>query len=374
MIKIGTLTYHRSHNYGSVLQAYALEKILNCFANVDCEIIDYYPPNYKLLYSVFVKNNSLRNILRNLYVALHYKQRRDRYNDFCEFQKRYKLSNNSYNERIELLDELDNLYDVIVCGSDQIWCSDAPDFSMAYFMPRLKKVKKISYAPSMGYGEFKNTKYEKPVKDALSEFSAVSVRENDGAEKIKALMGENFDVNVVLDPTFLMPVNEYDDLCAKRVVNEDYIFFYSVGFREQNAQIMKYVSEKLGLPVYTLSTSSSSIKYKKYGIKFADNNSPEAFLSLIKNAKLVFSSSFHGNVFSIIFRKNFFSLYTVEKGERVDDPRLNTLVGKFGLSNTELDINNYKSVDYNRKINYNEDVIMEKIEESRKYLKDAISI
>ena len=137
---------------------------------------------------------------------------------------------------------------------------------------------------------------------------------------------------------------------------------------------MKYVSEKLGLPVYTLSTSSSSIKYKKYGIKFADNNSPEAFLSLIKNAKLVFSSSFHGNVFSIIFRKNFFSLYTVEKGERVDDPRLNTLVEKFGLLNTELDINNYKSVDYNRKINYNEDVIMEKIEESRKYLKDAISI
>lgn len=372
MIKIGTLTYHRSHNYGSVLQAYALEKVLNSFPNVDCEIIDYYPPNYKLLYSVFVKNNTLRNIFRNLYVLLHYKQKKERYNGFIEFQKKYKVSKNSYIENPDLLKDIDGVYDVVVCGSDQIWCSDAPDFSMAYFLPMLKNTKKVSYAPSMGYGEFENTIYQNDVKNALELFDFVSVRENDGADKLKKLLGEDFNVSVVLDPTFLLPVSEYDNICSKRIFDEDYIFFYSVGFREQNGKIMEYISKKLGLPVYTLSTSSSSFKYKKYGIKFVEKSSPEDFLSLIKNAKIVFSSSFHGNVFSIIFRKNFFSLYTVANGKREDDPRLNTLTNTLVIPDRAVDINNYKDIDYNKEIVYDENAIKNAIDKSRDYLVNGI--
>ncbi len=372
MIKVGTLTYHRSQNYGSVLQAYALEKLLNSFPNVDCEIIDYYPPNYKLLYSVFVKNNSLRAIARNLYVLLNYKQRKDRYDNFISFQKNYKISKNSYNEKIELMDEIDNIYDVIVCGSDQIWCTDAPDFSMAYFMPRLNNVKKVAYAPSMGYGEFKNTDYENDVKNALKNFDHISVREDDGADKIKNLIGNESKVDVVLDPTLLLPTTEYDKICANNKIKGDYIFFYSVGFRPQNAQIMKYVSEKTGLPVYTLSTSSSSLKYKSYGINISEYSSPEDFLALVKNAKLVFSSSFHGNVFAVIFRKDFYSLYTFENGKRTDDPRLNTLYKSLGLKDRGIDIENYKNLDYFKPIEYNEEKIKSEIERSKNYLINAV--
>lgn len=372
MIKVGTLTYHRSHNYGSVLQSYALEKVINSLPNVECEIIDYYPPNYKLLYSVFVKNNTIRNIARNLYVLLHYKQKKERYDGFVNFQKKYKVSKKSYIEDPDSLKDVDNLYDVVVCGSDQIWCSDAPDFSLSYFLPMLKKVKKVSYAPSMGYGELENTKYQNDVKNALKSFDFVSLREDDGAEKIKKLMGRDFDVSVVLDPTFLLPTDEYDKICSKRIIDEDYIFFYSVGFREQNGMIMEYVSKKLGLTVYTLPTSALSFKYKKYGIKFADKSSPEDFLSLIRNAKLVFSSSFHGNVFSIIFRKNFFSLYTVNNGKREDDPRLNTLTNSLKISNRAVDINNYESVDYYKNVVYDEEAINDSIKKSRDYLVKAI--
>lgn len=372
MKKIGTLTYHRSHNYGSVLQAYALEKFLNSITDVDCEIIDYYPPNYKLLYSVFVKNSSLRAIVRNLYVLLNYKQRKKRYDNFMKFQAGYKISKKSYDANYESMDEADNLYDAIICGSDQIWCTDAPDFSMAYFMPRLNNIKKISYAPSMGYGEFKNTEYESDIKNGLEKFDYVSVREEDGANKIKGLMGKDFKVEVVLDPTFLLNVEEYDKICSPKRIEEDYIFFYSVGFRKQNAIVMQYIAEKTGLPVYTLSTSTSSLKYKKYGINISNYNSPEDFLSFVKNAKLVFSSSFHGNVFSVIYRKNFFSLYTVNDGIREDDPRLNTLVNSLDLPDRAVDINNYKNIDYFKDINYNEGKINSEIESSRKWLINSI--
>lgn len=373
MKKIGTLTYHRSHNYGSVLQAYALEKVLNDMDNVQCEIIDYYPPNYKLLYSVFVKNSSLRAIARNLCVLFNYKQRKERYSNFIKFQNKYKVSQNSYNENYESMDEVSSVYDIVVCGSDQIWCTDAPDFSMAYFFPRFNNIKKISYAPSMGYSQLKNTKYEKDIKNALEDFDAISVREKDGANKIKDLMGKDFNVEVVLDPTFLLDVKEYDKICSPKRIDNEYIFFYSVGFREQNAVIMQYISKVTGLPVYTLSTSTSSLKYKKYGISISDYNAPEDFLSLIKNAKLVFSSSFHGNVFSVIFRKNFFSLYTVNDGLREDDPRLNTLVSSLDLPDRAVDINNYKNIDYFSDINYNECRIKSEIERSKNWLTNSIS-
>lgn len=373
MKKVGTLTYHRSHNYGSVLQAYALEKVINSIDNTSCEIIDYYPPNYELLYSVFVKNNSVRNVARNLYVLLkQYRQKKNRFNNFVKFQDRYNVSEKSFIENIELLKDIDGKYDTIVCGSDQIWCVDAPDFSMAYLMPNLQNVKKVAYAPSMGYGNFLGYSKEKEIKAALEKFDAVSVREKDGAEKIKALMGGDYNVQVVLDPTFLLPIEEYDKICEDRLIKEDYIFFYSVGFREQNATIMEWVAKKTGLPVYTLATNTSSNKYKGYGIKFVENSTPEAFLSLIKNAKIVFSSSFHGNVFSVIFRKNFYSLYTVKDGLREDDPRLNTLFESLNLPNRAVDINNFDKIDYNQIFEYDDEKINSEIKRSKEFLLNSI--
>ncbi len=370
--KIGILTFHRSHNYGSALQSFALQKYINNHLHIETELIDFIPPNYEKLYSIFVKNDSIRSLVRNIVALISYRMKKNRNNSFIQFQKYIPKSNESFKDIKECTKYIEDNYDMVICGSDQIWCNLAPDFSMMYFVPE-SKCPKMSYAASIGNGILKSCEYIDNIKTELTEFEKVLVREQNGKEQIDELFEKNIS-QVVLDPTFLLNANEYEEITStNNQINGKYIFFYSVGFNSQIAKIVSTISRKSGLPVYTFPTNTASFKYKKYGIKFVKNLSPSDFLWYIKNADCVLSSSFHGTAFSIINRKKFYCLGNVnESGELIVDNRLVNILKTFNISVPIVTVKNVNEIDINDELIYDENLITGLIDESKAALNEGI--
>lgn len=133
-MKIGTITFHGAHNYGSMLQAYALQKAI-ASKGADCEIINFRTEAQKRIYRVFSGRKRLGPILKDLSHIPFYFLLKKKHRLFEKFLTKYLLtSKNEYATLDELIHApLD--YDTIVCGSDQIWKAGIADFNYAYLLP-----------------------------------------------------------------------------------------------------------------------------------------------------------------------------------------------------------------------------------------------
>lgn len=365
MKKVGLITYHAAHNNGSFLQAYALQKKISSMEGYDCEIINYVSQEQKDLYAVWRKNTSIREIAKNVLILFHYKFIKQRHLDFQAMQKKLNLSGKEYHT-IGELSEVENKYDIFVSGSDQIWNMQAWDYSDAYFLCFVTKKKKISYASSFG-GFTKNIpkESENRIKNFLDPYSNIGVREKIAKDFIENISKKHPEI--VLDPTFLLDCKDYEDICSERLVSEDYIFLYAIFAIEFNESIMKVAkrfSEIYQLPVYVLYTGNKVYRVKKYGFKILDHAAPNHFLSMIKYAKYVLSSSFHGTAFSIIFQKQFYVLRGNNHREAADDDRLCTVLETFGLEWRQLDENSSKEKYFQDQIDY--EIITSKLAAVRK--------
>lgn len=147
---------------------------------------------------------------------------------------------------------------------------------------------------------------KKKIADALSSFDAISVREILAADNVKELIGIN--PSIVIDTTLLLPREHWLSLVndVKRRIKGDYIFFYTLFADPQRMKIVKRVSKITGLPVVTSNFSNQYDVFNTF-IKCYDAG-PLDFLALIRDAKLVVVSSFHGAVFSTILNVTFFAI------------------------------------------------------------------
>ena len=144
----GKMVYAPNNN-GSFLQAYALQTVLkNQLGGVENEIIDFYSEKQMRQYSVFRKPKSGGDIGRNLISLVHYKGLKSRHERFDQMRKKHLALSRRCAVEKEVY-EVANAYDTLICGSDQIWNTEARDYSDAYFMTGVEK-KKISYAASFG--------------------------------------------------------------------------------------------------------------------------------------------------------------------------------------------------------------------------------
>ncbi len=366
MKKVATITFHASHNYGSCLQAYALQRTIEKLGH-DCEIINFRTKRQKEMYSIFTKRKGLKYVFKNLTHLLNYNALKKKHSKFEDFiGKNLKVTSKEYNTLEELCDESFN-YDCFVCGSDQIWNPMPSDFDWAYYLPFVKEGKKIAYAPSfgpfsfMGDGENKNK-----IGDYLKSFDAISVREKKSLEDIKALSAKSAEV--VLDPTLLLEKDEWESIMTdERIIKEDYIFLYTLFANPEIIKIAKKFSKKLKLPVVVSNfTNQYDIitPFKKHY-----ECGPKDFLNLIKNAKLVLVSSFHGTVFSIKFKKPFFAI----GGNK--DARISTLLEYAGLTDRSIDISSFEEKEkntFNISFEDADKLLNKKINESINYLRKAL--
>ena len=288
-MKIGILTHPQGTNYGGILQCYALCTYLKKLGHEPI-VIQRVADKSFFLWSI------VRNILKTLHFPRYYHPDEvDRMTNIRPFIQKYLV-------RTEPIDSQGKMKKVcrkygleaVIVGSDQVWRYDyAINFGYNYFLDFVPKdVVKLSYAASLGLNVWKyNTTQTEQIKRLLSTFRDVSVRENDAVQ----LCTENLKISPkwLMDPTLLLTEEDYNTIIRPQRIERKYLFVYWLGDKSLVSKDIDYYRQK---------------GYKIIDINLRDNKelySIEHWLSYIKYADYIITDSFHGCVFSIIFKKQF---------------------------------------------------------------------
>lgn len=314
------MTFHCAHNYGAVLQAYALQNVLIQKGH-DCEIIDYRPEGLENYTALYTKRNGLKSYIKNLMLLKYDAPRRNRANKFNDFIANNLVLSKECNHNSELMSDLTTKYDLFIVGSDQVWNTKKTlEVNSTYFLDFVYDGnKKVAYAASVGNAQRVDLI---GYIDLLRQFKAISCREYRGSEVIKSLLGK--DIPVVLDPTLLCDIQIWDTLQSKSNYPEykNYILYYSLdGYdkRKDNIEELKILSKRLNKKILLITP-----EWPRCISDFIDllDVGPIDFLKLIKSADLVCTNSFHGTALSIAFNKDF---YVLEEYNGTDDRKIGLL-------------------------------------------------
>jgi len=325
-MKIGIYTLHANYNYGALLQAYAMQKVLER-AGHQAELVNLSPLTAEEENESKLFSWRFKSILTSLYSRGSFKVQK-KHARFRKFHSQMNLSKRYYS-----LDEIYKNppeYDIHLVGSDQVWNLERgfPKKSL-YFLDFLKSEKiKVSYAASFGTQAIDEKCYE-PLKKALMTFNAISVREKDGVNIIKNAAG--LVAEQVLDPTFLLDAREWESLIApKPLIKGKYIFCYGFDNSEKSQAMVAAIRERLRFPVVIASVSVFPPRKIKRD-KFIQDAGPIEFLDLVRNAAFVCTGSYHGVAFAIHFRKSFFAAIHPTRNSRME-----SLLKKLGLEHRQL--------------------------------------
>lgn len=331
-MKIGIVTFHASHNYGSMLQAWALQMFLTKQGH-EVEFINYRSSYQKKMYFKAFEwgnMNAWKSSLKRLFLyPSSFEGLNKKWYLFETFLQNELHHTKEYNT-IEQLYQAKLDYELVIVGSDQIWNTDTRECTEAYFA-NFVNCPKISYAASFG-PDVSRVKVDF-IRKHLKGFQALSVREEAG----KRFLIENGlanDVKIVCDPTLLLSSHDYDELIdEKPLVEGDYIFFYTPhAVPRAYFPLANRVGEMLGLPVLTdRAYYPADIGHYDYISNYPEVG-PKEFLNLIKNAKLILGGSFHMLVFSLLFHKDFYSI----NGDV--DERTKNLLSKVEMTNRAISL------------------------------------
>lgn len=341
-MKIGILTFHCAHNFGAVLQCYALQETLKDLGH-DVAIINYRPEYLIRPYRKFklFDFGGAKKPLSKAYIFMNevikYRLRSKKYDKFEQFINKYL----NLTEEVKC-DFTPNGYDAIIVGSDQIWNNgNSHHFDSMYFCDFnyiKKNCKYISYAASAGMADFIKSEKQFLTKK-LKNFDSISVRESTLQLVIEQL---GFTCHKVLDPTLLIPTVKWEQISAHiRLTKRPYILTYEVQTDKNVQRIAKDLAMKLNANIITL----KSVFYSP--IDKYQATSPDEFITLIKNASWVITTSFHGTVFSIIMQRPF---YYIRQGGNIDLRAL-SLLESLDLCNRIIDKNTtpiFSSIDYSK--------------------------
>lgn len=313
-MRIGILTFHKAHNFGAVLQCYATQEALKSMG-FTVEVIDYQPKYLISPYKIFnikrFKTKKPLLLVRRIIVEiLLLKDRIARYNNFERF----------INDRLQLSkpiigNNIPSNYDAYVLGSDQIWNPIITNgFDKVFFGAFPKDspdTPVISYAASMETTSL-NEADKKYYTSALNNFTAISVRESQLAELLAPITPK--PIECVLDPSLLVSRSIWDKLCTPNQYGK-YILIYQVRRTNNIYRIAHQIAKERNCKVIEI---PAFLQYKRKSKRQAEEYkeyAPEQFISMIRNAECIVTSSFHGTSFSIIFNKPF---YTIEIGDNAD--------------------------------------------------------
>lgn len=298
-MKVGIITIYNVPNFGSVLQAYATQKVLEALGH-DAEIIQYVYPN-KLQKKTLKNIKSLIYFLTAKYGIVSQQRKSLKLKQFRHSKFNFTKPFLSYSE-LKLYNW--DHYDALIVGSDQVWntrfTNGEPAFLLS-FAPDNKK--RFSIASSFSSDKV-DAKFELLFRNELIKFSAISVREKEGRTIIRNQLGINKDVFICLDPTLL--INRQDWLChfpSSRKQTKPYILYYMWAYafdpRPFINNVVSYFVKKTKIDIVI--ALEGAPKHYIDGIHYInkeDSTIPE-FLELFANASLVITSSFHGTAFAI---------------------------------------------------------------------------
>ncbi|UFH59219.1 polysaccharide pyruvyl transferase family protein [Sulfurovum mangrovi] len=350
-MKIGILTLPISENYGGILQAVALYRLLHAQGH---DVVLIYKRPYglwwkKLAIEILKKIpfHDYRNIKTNYKATKAVLKRKAFHRPFIE-NEIFKISKDLYTKK-----ELENFaskekFDAVVVGSDQVWrkkyINDA--YYKSYFLDFVnsRKSKKIAYAASFGKDRWEGEGDSEEIAKLLQDFTAVSTREASSVEICKSSFGYADAVHV-LDPTLLMSKGFYTDEMIVKYdtsnIPKGRLVTYVLDEANEKKEIIEFVQKntKLESIHHLKGFNSSQITY-----------SVPQWIASFDNADFVVTDSFHGMVFSIIFEKEFVVIGNHNRG--LD--RFTSLLSLLGLEDRlvfdvkDLEGKELESIDYSR--------------------------
>lgn len=317
-MRIGILTFHRANNYGAFLQAFALKHYLESLGH-QVEMVDYWPEGHADVYRLFPHSWKQRPFLGKIKglisIVLRFNREKKRIDGMQRLVSlHFGLSGTPRYVTPESLQQVS--YDCIVYGSDQIWWKSIipgyEGFDLVYWGEHVPaSVRKIAYAPSMGIINL--TEDDKArIKNWLSNFHALSVRETGLYEAIHDLTDK--EITVVSDPVFLLSKEEWSRYCSPINKNKKYILYYNLLASKEGDALVEMLKQKWGYDVVEV---TGGVRTKKFGKRYVQTADAFEFISLIKDAEFVVTSSFHGTAFSIIFEKQFYATGFGQRAGRV---------------------------------------------------------
>lgn len=383
--KVGIVSCYFKHNYGSMLQAYATQKVLdnmeipNETINID-ENIDFANGKKKYYMSQITNIPFIKSKLGMVKLKLDKKINKNlgnniqiRDNKYKEFEKNFKLTK-PYKTYKELSAQCANYSDVIV-GSDQLWLpvNVVADYYTLNWVP--DNVNKVSYATSFGVSTVPD-KYKNDYKKFLNRINCLSTREEAGIKLVDQLSDNK--ATLVCDPTLLLNKKEWMDIQKEEpIIKEKYILCYFLGKNIEHRKFAERLKEKTGCKIVSLNHAD---EYVKYSDKFCDyapyDIGPAEWINLIRNAEYVCTDSFHGTVFSLINNTKFFTFerYSNKNSKVSTNSRIYSLLGIVDLK--ERILSGTENVDDVIKMQINFDNVNEKLdkfrESSKGFLKNSI--
>lgn len=337
-MRIGIYTQQLRNNYGGILQNYALQQVLKKLGH-DPITLDYRPRSNFFWYLLSQLKTIILILIGKKRSFRKYKKEPQRSSYTSPFIQKYIKTS----WRMQFVTPITPYILKIECaitGSDQVWrpCYNTLSNSFLSFIKN-KRVIKIAYAASFGvdFWEY-SEKQTYQCRDWVKNFKAVSVRENSGV----GLCENHLSINAihVLDPTLLLSKEDYERLCINitPILNRPFLVAYILDINEDKEKIVKNIARKRGLE-YIIISADNDI-----------NKTVEEWLAMFRDADYIVTDSFHGSVFSIIFRKHFNAILNSHRGSS----RFTSLLSIFSLEDRIIneDANSIKTDDINwNKIN-----------------------
>ena len=341
MKPIGLVTCYFHHNYGSMLQAYATEMIMQQmglpFQTIACKA----PINY-------MQENKILYIIKKLLIA-DWKMRLGKMKierakkENPMFAKNWEIRNKAFDQfaetffhvspycknREELTKMAEN-YSAFLVGSDQLWRTDSVEHGYYTLEWVPDHIRKIAYSTSIGVKEVPWFQVEKN-KRFMNRFDHIALREQSACDLVYKLTGRK--VPVVLDPTLLFTGDQWLGIQQREpLTNGKYIFCYLLGDNPSQREFIKNVKEKTGYKIVALQQLDDYIPSDEGFADEAPYVGPREFLNYIRNAEYVFTDSFHCSVFSILYKKNFFTFNRFAEGAKQStNTRIDNLLHITGL-------------------------------------------
>lgn len=380
MKPIGLVTCYFHHNYGSMLQAYATEMIMQQmglpFQTIACKA----PINY-------MQENKILYIIKKLLIA-DWKMRLGKMKierakkDNPMFAKNWEIRNKAFDQfaetffhvspycknREELTKMAEN-YSAFLVGSDQLWRTDSVEHGYYTLEWVPNHIRKIAYSTSIGVKEVPWFQVEKN-KRFMNRFDHIALREQSACDLVYKLTGRK--VPVVLDPTLLFTGDQWLGIQQQEpLTNGKYIFCYLLGDNPSQREFIKNVKEKTGYKIVALQQLDDYIPSDEGFADEAPYVGPREFLNYIRNAEYVFTDSFHCSVFSILYKKNFFTFSRFAEGAKQStNTRIDNLLHITGLE--ERRMTNDKTIEEVVNFKRNFDGVDEKLNALRKSSMDYL--
>lgn len=369
-MKAGIVTFNSAHNYGAVLQAYAMQEYLKGLG-LEVDVINFRPKEIDNVYKLYIVKRKGNKIIRGLkklkkiiFINVSQRWKIDKSKNFEYFINNVLNTTKPYTTIQELQKDFLH-YDILIAGSDQIWNTElTKGFKPVYFLEfGNKDARRISYAASLG-GKSLPEKYVVFYKRYLENFDFISVREETMKEILKPVTDK--PITCVVDPTMLLDKEAYDKVkIDTKFKGQDYIYVHFIGKDDKTYEMADKMSKILKLPI----VHNRNKGFFENELSGQFNERPEQYISVIENAKYVITNSFHATVFSIIYEKDFITIPHAKSPERMQN-----LLSKLGLTNHLIeDVRIMPELD-TLKIDYKE--VKKKLQDARKesieFLNNAI--